>query len=113
MTSACCRNPALTGLTQVYGGYTCLSHWTLRLVLWRSGAMPRRYIRFLDECAKRSLLRRVGGGYSFPPPPAAGLVCSVVHTGPEPQHSPGHGHRTAVPNWSTLDHSDASTSRRD
>jgi eukaryotic-like serine/threonine-protein kinase len=46
-----------------YGGYACLSHFALRLVLWRSGIAPLNYVRFLDYCVERIFLRRVGGGY--------------------------------------------------
>ena len=49
----------------VYGGYACLSHLALRLVLWRCGVMPLGYIRFLDYATERIFLRRVGGGYLF------------------------------------------------
>jgi hypothetical protein len=48
-----------------FGGYACLSHIALRLVLWRQGAMPLNYVRFLDYCAERIFLRKVGGGYIF------------------------------------------------
>lgn len=48
-----------------FGGYACLSHLTLRLVLWRSGALPLRLVSFLDHCAERIFLRKVGGGYIF------------------------------------------------
>ena len=48
-----------------YGGYACLSHLFLRLILWRCGAMPLNYVRFLDYCAERIFLRKVGGGYIF------------------------------------------------
>src|SRR5262249_47367292 len=47
------------------GGYACLSHAALRLVLWRSGALPLDCGRFLDAAAERVLLRKVGGGYLF------------------------------------------------
>jgi hypothetical protein len=49
----------------VYGGYACLSHGALRLVLWRSGALPLDCVPFLDYAVERVLLRRVGGGYMF------------------------------------------------
>ncbi|HEX2513087.1 MAG TPA: NACHT domain-containing protein, partial [Chloroflexota bacterium] len=49
----------------VYGGYACLSHGALRLVLWRTGALPLDCVPFLDYGVKRVLLRRVGGGYMF------------------------------------------------
>ncbi len=48
-----------------HGGYACLSHFTLRLVLWHSDAMPWRYARFLDYAAERLFLHKVGGGYIF------------------------------------------------
>jgi hypothetical protein len=35
------------------------------LVLWRFGAMPLDYVRFLDYAAERVFLRKVGGGYIF------------------------------------------------
>lgn len=48
-----------------YGGYACLAHLALRLGLWRAGATPWNYARFLDYAAERVLLRKVGGGYIF------------------------------------------------
>jgi hypothetical protein len=48
-----------------FGGYTCLSHIALRLVLSRNGSLPLRLIPFLDYCAERVFLRKVGGGYIF------------------------------------------------
>jgi hypothetical protein len=48
------------------GGWAaCIQHLTLRLLLWRSGAVPGNYVRFLDEATERILLRKVGGGYIF------------------------------------------------
>lgn len=49
----------------VSGGYACLSHFALRLVLWRSSMLPWDLAAFLDDAAKRVLLRRAGGGYTF------------------------------------------------
>lgn len=49
----------------VSGGYACLSHFALRFVLWRSGLLPWDLTAFLDDAAKRVLLRRAGGGYTF------------------------------------------------
>jgi hypothetical protein len=57
----------LLGLTSglAYGGFAALQfHW-LRSLLYRLGAIPDGYVRFLDYAAERSLLRRVGGGYTF------------------------------------------------
>ncbi|NOK71585.1 MAG: hypothetical protein GFH25_541324n28 [Chloroflexi bacterium AL-N10] len=48
-----------------YGGLACCSHLALRLVLWHTGYMPWQYRQFLDDCADRMLLRRVGGRYIF------------------------------------------------
>ena len=42
-----------------------LQHFTLRFWLWRTGSIPWDYPRFLDYCAERILLRKVGGGYIF------------------------------------------------
>jgi hypothetical protein len=47
------------------GGDVCLWHLVLRLVLWRRHCMPLNYVRFLNEAADRSLLRKVEGGYIF------------------------------------------------
>ena len=47
------------------GGQACLRHAVLRFLFWRAGSIPWNYIHFLDYAAKRILLRRVGGGYSF------------------------------------------------
>jgi NACHT domain len=57
----------LGGLTVglVFGGYACLSHGALRLVLWRAGLLPLSTIHFLDFATERIFLRRVGGGYIF------------------------------------------------
>jgi hypothetical protein len=48
-----------------FGGYACLSHGALRFVLWRSGAIPLNYVRFLNYAAECNFLYRVGGGYRF------------------------------------------------
>jgi len=48
-----------------FGGYAVCSHLALRLVLWRNGAIPWNYARFLDYCVGRIFLRKVGGGYIF------------------------------------------------
>ncbi|MCB0049217.1 MAG: hypothetical protein KDE24_06715, partial [Caldilinea sp.] len=49
-----------------FGLDTAIKHYTLRLALWLDGSMPLNYVRFLDACADRILLRKVGGGYMFP-----------------------------------------------
>jgi hypothetical protein len=48
-----------------YGGYACLSHLALRLVLWWKSYLPWRLVPFLDYCTERIVLRKVGGGYIF------------------------------------------------
>ena len=49
----------------VFGGYACLSHCALRLVLWRTDALPLDSVRFLDYSTERVFLRKVGAGYIF------------------------------------------------
>jgi hypothetical protein len=49
-----------------FGGYAVLSHIALRLILWRSGAAPLDYVRFLDYAAERVFLRKVGGAIFSP-----------------------------------------------
>jgi hypothetical protein len=48
-----------------YGGATVLQHYTLRWMLYRNGSLPLRLVPFLDYCAERIFLRKVGGGYVF------------------------------------------------
>jgi hypothetical protein len=48
-----------------FGGYACMSHTALRLVLWRNGSLPLDAVSFLDFATERIFLRRVGGGYIF------------------------------------------------
>jgi hypothetical protein len=47
------------------GGYACLSHCALRLVLWRMRALPLDTVNFLEYASERTFLYRVGGGYEF------------------------------------------------
>jgi hypothetical protein len=42
-----------------------IRHIDLRTILYRAGCAPLNYAAFLDYCASRHLLRRVGGGYLF------------------------------------------------
>jgi F0F1-type ATP synthase assembly protein I len=44
---------------------TLIQHYCLRLVLWRNGAIPWRYARFLTYAHNRKLLKQVGGRYRF------------------------------------------------
>jgi hypothetical protein len=50
-----------------YGGFFAVQHLTLRYLLWRAGDTPRpgQLALFLDDAARRVLLRKVGGGYMF------------------------------------------------
>jgi hypothetical protein len=47
------------------GGLASFRHYVLRFLLWRAGAVPWRYVPFLDYAAECILLRKVGGGYIF------------------------------------------------
>jgi len=50
----------------LYGGATVLQHYTLRWMISRNGSLPfRDLVPFLDYCAERIFLRKVGGGYIF------------------------------------------------
>jgi GTPase SAR1 family protein len=48
-----------------FGGVACLAHLILRLMLCRNDSIPLNYVHFLDYCAERIFLRKVGGGYIF------------------------------------------------
>jgi hypothetical protein len=48
-----------------FGGMAAFQHVLVRIMLVVSGATPRRYVRFLDYAAERSILRRLGGRYIF------------------------------------------------
>ena len=48
-----------------YGGFDIVKHYSLRLILWRTNALPWNYAAFLDYAAERIFLRKVGGGYIF------------------------------------------------
>jgi len=47
------------------GGRACIQHFTLRVLLWHSGALPLNLPQFLDYCTERILLSKRGGGYAF------------------------------------------------
>ena len=57
------NNGLIIGLNR--GLAAVIKHYSLRLVLWRSGKTPFKFIPFLDYCAKLILLKKVGGGYIF------------------------------------------------
>lgn len=46
-------------------GITCIKHFVLRCVLWRSGCIPWNYAKFLDYSANLIFLQKVGGSYVF------------------------------------------------
>lgn len=48
-----------------FGGFACLKHFFLRLMLYRMGYIPWNYTQFLDYAAERLFLQKVGGGYIF------------------------------------------------
>lgn len=48
-----------------YGGAVSLQHILLRVFIWHNGSAPLNYVKFLDYCAERIFLRKVGGGYIF------------------------------------------------
>lgn len=52
-----------TGL--FYGGLAVVQHIALRFMLYYKGAIPLNLVHFLDYCAERIFLRKVGGGYIF------------------------------------------------
>jgi GTPase SAR1 family protein len=52
-----------TGLR--FGGRACIQHFSLRIVLWLSGLMPRDYARFLGYATERRFIQKVGGRYWF------------------------------------------------
>lgn len=58
------------------GGYACIQHGVLRLLLWHYDDAPLRYVRFLHSAVERLFLRRVGGGYLFVPD-VDGAFCGV------------------------------------
>lgn len=46
-------------------GAICIQHLVVRLMLWKQNRIPWNYAQFLDDCANRVLLRKVGGSYIF------------------------------------------------
>jgi hypothetical protein len=48
------------------GGKEVIRHFSLRFVLWRTGALPWRLARFLDHASvELQILQKAGGGYIF------------------------------------------------
>ncbi len=48
-----------------YGGFACIKHLMLRLVLSLNHLAPWNYVHFLDYAVEHIFLRRIGGGYIF------------------------------------------------
>ncbi|WP_348237200.1 NACHT domain-containing protein [Trichocoleus sp. Lan] len=46
-------------------GLPVIQHFALRLILWKSGAIPWNYARFLSYANERRLIKQVGGRYRF------------------------------------------------
>lgn len=53
------------GAALLNGGFACVQHALLRLILRAAGALPLRAIHMLDEAVACNLLLRAGGGYGF------------------------------------------------
>jgi DNA primase large subunit len=47
------------------GGGALMQHFALRLMLWRSGAIPRDYAAFLKYTSELRLTRQTGGEFRF------------------------------------------------
>jgi hypothetical protein len=47
------------------GGSAVVKHYALRTTFWLNRNAPLNLIKFLDDCAKLILLKKVGGGYIF------------------------------------------------
>lgn len=54
-----------TALFLIYGGFTVIMHWVLRLWMSWTTPLPLRLVRTLDRFVELDLMRRVGGGYVF------------------------------------------------
>ena len=53
----------LVGLSR--GGSAVINHYALRLILWWKEYTPLNFVKFLDQCARLTFLKKVGGGYIF------------------------------------------------
>jgi hypothetical protein len=49
----------------IYGGRAVVQHFVLRTQLRRTGAIPARFVAFLDFAAEHFLLQKSGGSYRF------------------------------------------------
>lgn len=48
-----------------YGGFACIQHFILRLILYSQGYIPWNYAQFLKDCTELMFIQRVGGRYLF------------------------------------------------
>lgn len=53
------------GINSGGSGIACIQHFTLRLILYRSGSIPWNYARFLGYAAERRFIQQIGGRYQF------------------------------------------------
>lgn len=49
----------------LFGGYTCIKHFSLRIVLASCKCAPWNLAKFLNDAVDHIFLRRVGGSYIF------------------------------------------------
>lgn len=49
----------------IFDGLPVIQHFVLLLILWKSGAIPWNYARFLSYANERRLIKQVGGRYRF------------------------------------------------
>lgn len=54
-----------TAMFLIYGGFTVIMHYVLRLWLAATTPLPLRLVALLDHAVELGLMRRVGGGYVF------------------------------------------------
>ncbi|NJL61453.1 MAG: NACHT domain-containing protein [Methylacidiphilales bacterium] len=47
------------------GGFACIQHFSLRLVLWYNRYIPWDYAKFLNRASERRFIQQIGGRYRF------------------------------------------------
>jgi hypothetical protein len=62
---AFCMTFGVLVVFMLYGGVAVLAHAAVRMILALRTPLPLRLVPFLDDCARRGVLRQVGGGYMF------------------------------------------------
>jgi eukaryotic-like serine/threonine-protein kinase len=55
----------LAGYFLYGGGFACIEHLTLRLVLYGSNQIPWDFVKFFEQAEARLFIQRSGGSYSF------------------------------------------------